>query len=115
MEAGFDDFLAKPVRFERVCESLARLLHVQFEYAKSPAETKANGASGSAAALVLPEALRSELKAAAAINNLTALNQRLDELEKLGPEASQLADHLRGLMRRFDMQGFTKTLEEFGA
>ena len=115
MEAGFDDFLAKPVRFERVCEALACLLHVQFEYAQPLAATMAKDTPGSAVTFGLPETLRSELKAAAAVNNLTALNQRLDELEKLGPKANQLADQLRGLVRRFDLRGFTKMLEEFGA
>jgi hypothetical protein len=30
LAAGFDDFIAKPFRFERICECLARLLRVEF-------------------------------------------------------------------------------------
>jgi len=107
-EAGFDDFIAKPFRFERICECLTRLLRVEFA-----AEPTASDSDGSASLTdrVVPEPLRTRLLEAAASCNLTALNQGLDELAGVGGEGRRLADELRCWVRRYDLEQVRKVLE----
>jgi signal transduction histidine kinase/DNA-binding response OmpR family regulator len=98
LAAGFDDFIAKPFRFERICECLTRLLNVAFE--EGPC---AEGKSEVTSTATLPSDLRTKLREAAALYNLTAVNLCLNELEKLGPDQRQLSEHLRSSVRGCDL------------
>jgi CheY-like chemotaxis protein len=104
LEAGFDEFIAKPFRFERICECLTRLLHAEFEEAAPaiPPQTE----------LPVPELLRAQLLEAVSSYNLTALNELVAALAEVGPEERRTADHLRELIRRFDLAQVRKALEK---
>ena len=100
-EVGFDDFVSKPFSPEQIYTCLATLLGVEYEYAEpvAPAEEPILDLEG----ISLPEDLLQRLKQAAEVSSVTELEQTLDEMKKLGPEAGRLAAHLRGLSQDFKM------------
>jgi CheY-like chemotaxis protein len=109
-DAGFDDFISKPFRFERVCECLANLLEVEFERGEpKAAETESQEIP---ADVSLPEELLSRLKNAAELHKVTELKTHLNEMEELGSEGKQLAQRLRELIRNYDLEAVLKILSE---
>jgi hypothetical protein len=48
----------------------------------------------------------------AELHSATALKSALQELRQLGPEARQLAEHIRHLMRGYDMDGVQRLLAQ---
>ena len=109
-DLGFDDFVAKPFRSEQIYACLATLLGVEYEYAEpvAAAEEPILDLEG----ISLPEGLLQRLKQAAEVSSVTELEQTLDEVEKLGPEAGRLAARLRGLSQDFKMDEILDTLEK---
>ena len=108
-DAGFDDFIGKPFRFERVCECLATLLDVEFERGESEeAETQPEEVPD----VSLPEELLLRLKKSAELYKVTELESHLHEVEELGPTGHRLAERLRGLIRNYDMEAILKILSE---
>ncbi|MFQ6043172.1 MAG: two-component regulator propeller domain-containing protein, partial [Candidatus Poribacteria bacterium] len=103
-DAGFDDFISKPFRFEKVCECLATHLGVEFERGESE-ETKTQPA-------VAPEALLERLKTAAEFHRVTKLERALNELDALGTEEHRLAERLREMIRNYDIEGVLDALSE---
>jgi signal transduction histidine kinase/CheY-like chemotaxis protein len=101
-QAGCVDFIAKPIRAERVYECLRVHLGVEFEYADQlPAKEKFTG--WNAGQLQLPDELYARMATAAELHSTTVLKTCLTELRQLGPGAEQLAEHIRHLMRSYDM------------
>jgi len=110
LEAGFDDFVPKPFRLDRLCEGLARLPHVRFEY-----ETAASRESTAPEGLLpaefrLPRALCAQLQQAAKLYRTTELKQRIAEVEALGQVAAPLAARLAVLNRAGKMQAILELL-----
>jgi CheY-like chemotaxis protein len=108
-DAGFDDFIGKPFRFERICECLATLLEVEFdrgEPKESETETK------EALDVSLPEELLLRLKRSAELHKVTELRAHLNEVGELGSEGQQLAQRLSELIRNHDMEAVLKILSE---
>jgi DNA-binding response OmpR family regulator len=108
LEAGFDGFIAKPFRFEQICECLENLLAVEYETDKveetQPTEEVLD--------VSLPEELLMRLKSSAELHRVTELESHLPELEELGAEGSRLAERLRGLIRNYDMKAILNILSE---
>ena len=50
---------------------------------------------------------------AAELHSLTALKSALQELAELGPDALTLTEHLRHMMRSYDMEAIQRTVSEF--
>ncbi|MBI2505732.1 MAG: response regulator [Candidatus Latescibacteria bacterium] len=109
LEAGFDAFLDKPFRFEKVYSCLARLLGVQYEYEPESEEEVATEAPDWSS-IAVPTALHRRLQEAAELYSVTELEEELQELEQLGADQRQLAAHLRGLKQRQDMEGILTLL-----
>ncbi|MCC7261717.1 MAG: response regulator [Candidatus Latescibacteria bacterium] len=105
LKAGFDDFIAKPVREEAVYECLARLLQVQFEY--EAREDAALDFSG----LRLPAELLARLRQAAEAGEVTELEEYLDEVGQRGEAGQLLAERLRILSRNIDLKAILDLLE----
>jgi CheY-like chemotaxis protein len=98
LEAGFDDFFAKPFRWERVCGCLEELLGVEFERRDDP------GPDDSALpALALPEAVAAALLAATEVNSVTGIRTGLDAIAAMGPDGERVAERLREWMDRYEM------------
>jgi len=108
-DAGFDDFISKPFRFERVCECLATLLDVEFERGESK---KVEAPAKEISAVSLPEELLSRLRSSAELHKVTELKAHLNEVEELGSEEQQLAQRLHQLIRNYDLESVLKILSE---
>jgi len=110
-QCGFDDFIAKPFRVDRICRCLRELLQARFE------EAAAAPAAGESTVLVLasvylPPDLLKRLRTAAREASATQLKKCVASLEQLGPEPARLAAELRPLIREFDMEQIVDILKE---
>ncbi|NKB71190.1 MAG: response regulator [Candidatus Latescibacteria bacterium] len=105
--AGFDDFIAKPFRIERLCSCLQQLLQVEFVYR----DTSSAPAPESWEDLTLPADLLAALQRAVQLKNITTIEHHLKEMEQLGDAPGRLATHLRTLKQRFDMESILSTLK----
>lgn len=107
--AGCVDFIAKPIRAERVYECLRVHLGAEFEYA-DPAPGAEKLGEWAAGQLPLPDELYARLATAAELHSTTVLKSCLIELRQLGPDAEQLAEHIRHRMRSYDMDGILRLI-----
>ena len=103
LAAGCTDFIVKPFEAEQIYRCLEHQLGVTFERADLPGEAVKPGAC--LERIDLPEELCARLMVAAELHSTTALKAGLQELRQLGPEAGQLANQIRQLMRSYDMDG----------
>jgi DNA-binding response OmpR family regulator len=111
-EAGFDDFIAKPYRFETVCKRIEKHLGGRFEReAAEPAVADRRRSAPDLSAIRLPEALRRRLLSAARINAFTEIEAVLAELKDMGGREQELAEHLLGLLQRYDSRAIADTVE----
>ena len=108
MEEGFDGFIDKPVRGERVYACLAELLGVEYTYA--PPETGGNEAEIDT--LRLSRDLHEGLEAAVKMHSITHLNQLIEALEEQGTDGQRLATRLRDLAQQYNMRAIESLLNE---
>jgi len=113
MAAGCVDFIAKPFECEQLYECLERHLGVKFERAERVVDDF--NLNTSPEQVTLPEDLCARLMVAAELHSTTTLKAGLQELRQLGPEAERLADHIRLLMRSYDMDGIQRLLAQVTA
>ncbi len=109
LQAGFDDFVAKPFRLEEIAASLAHLLGVEFEYANE--ETSA-AETVDWSQVALDEKLVMRMQEAAELFSVMDIEACLREMEQLGGRQQQLADHLRHLRQQHDMRSILAILKE---
>ncbi len=109
LAAGCVDFLAKPIRCERLYECLRIHLGAVFEMAPSPPRTE-ELAPAETLHVTLSDELCARLNLAAELHSTTALKACLHELRQLGPEAQTLAEHIRHRMRSYDMDGILRLM-----
>lgn len=107
--AGCADYLVKPIRCELVYDCLQRHLNVAFEYVE-PGRLDDDTVVAQPRFVDLPDDLCARLSVAAELHSTTALKGCLHDLRQLGPEAAQLADRIRQLMRGYDMDGILHLL-----
>ena len=110
LDAGFDAFIGKPFRFEELCQSLAELLAVEFEYNEEASVQDASMEPTDWSAVELSAELLDQLGKAAELYQLTELERCLREVEQQG--AGTLAAHLRALRQRHDMDGILTILKQ---
>jgi signal transduction histidine kinase/DNA-binding NarL/FixJ family response regulator len=108
LEAGFDDFIEKPIRLADLYESLSKMTGVRYRYALAslPKDTNDTGWDG----VVLTEPLYNALTRAMESHNITALYETIDELAALGERERNLADKLREISRGYDMRVMLEVL-----
>lgn len=110
LQAGCDDFVAKPFRAERIYSCLKDLLGVEFVY-KDEAVTDA-GDSIDLLQLTLPEDLAARLTMAAELHSATVLKGCLVEMDLLGPHGQRLAQHLRTFLSSYDMKTIQRIIAQ---
>lgn len=110
LEIGFDAFIPKPFRVEKICQCLAQLLRVEYESAEPMSTADDERLPLELSELVLPETLFSRLKAAAELYSITELERYIDEVSQLGSDGRLLAENLRRLMKRYDMDAIIQML-----
>ena len=116
LDDGFDDFVAKPFRVARIAACLTHLLLVDFEY-ETPPKASVIPKAGSRAEsprVLLPESLRSRLRAAAKSYRIVELKRCLAEVEQLGAEGRRLAEALAVLNEKGNMERILEMLDRLG-
>jgi CheY-like chemotaxis protein len=108
-QAGCVDFITKPIRAEQLYQCLRIHLGVEFEYADQMPEAK-TPLIWDAGQVQLPDELYVRLTTAAELHSTTVLKSCLIELRQLDPGAEQLAEHIRHLMRSYDMDGILRLI-----
>ena len=104
LTAGFDDVLAKPIRFERLleCVGLRKKEALQQENDGHPASEPLDFFEEVSA---IPCELRRRLVAAAELYSVTELRQCLDDIVMTSPTFGNIVTHLRRFVRNCDMRG----------
>jgi PAS domain S-box-containing protein len=104
LESGFDAFMPKPFRIERINECLAELLGVTF-VAEEVAEVVPDPSS-----IELPPELLDQLRDAAESYQVTKLRQLFEQLERGGSAQAAFAERLRASAARYDMSSLLEQL-----
>ncbi|MBI2380354.1 MAG: response regulator [Gammaproteobacteria bacterium] len=107
LQQGFDDFVAKPLLVDDIRRCLS--LHLGLSFPELQVDTDLAQAPTAPA---IPAALRRKLLDAVAISWLSGIKAGLQELDRLGPEARPLSERLQGLLRRYDLDGLRRELED---
>ncbi len=105
LEAGFHDFVPKPVDSQKVYECLAHLLQVEYEYDQEFPSIDFRQVS-------IPEELLLRLRRSADLGELGALRELIDQLSQIDEYGHLLAEQLLELSRNFDMEGILEILGE---
>jgi CheY-like chemotaxis protein len=110
LQAGCDDFVAKPFRCEQIFSCLQTLLGAKFvlRNAKAPDSSP----TVDLRSIVLPEDLALRLMMAAELHSTTVMKNCLREVEQLGAAGERLASHLREFMASYDMQSIQKLIAQ---
>jgi CheY-like chemotaxis protein len=110
---GFDGFIDKPLRAEKVYASLAQHLDARFAFETRPQEESPE--QGGWDGLCLPPEVHQRLSEALRIQSITDLYRRIDDLAErpeLGARGRHLAAHLRDLSRQYDLAAIERVLED---
>jgi signal transduction histidine kinase/CheY-like chemotaxis protein len=113
LDAGFDDFLAKPLRMPRLQACLESLLGIALDYAEEradPAEVEAEPLRPGD----IPVDVHSRLLAALHAHSVSDLRVELDGLHARGAGGRRAAEALQPLLLRFDLAGMRRLLDEAG-
>lgn len=98
--------LVKPFRAEDLCTCLRSVPGVRFEDAPAGEEPAPPDLDD----IVLPGDLCTRMTVAAELHSTTVLKACLEELRQLGGPAVPLADHLRRLLRAYDLVAISRLL-----
>lgn len=112
LQGGFEDFIDKPFRFERICSCLAELLGVEYTYEEDGKEEAVEIESVDWSRIPLPEDLHTRLQEAAKLYSVTELESYFDEMATLGEMPGKLAEHFRELRRKYDIESILSILRE---
>ncbi|MBE2215980.1 MAG: CHASE domain-containing protein [Opitutaceae bacterium] len=106
------DLLQKPFRVEDLCACLRRVPGVTFVGApeQGPGDTPAPAFHD----LRIPAELRDRLIAAAELHNTTVLKECLRELRQTDSTAAAFCDHLRQLLRTYDVDAIAAAVRGIG-
>jgi signal transduction histidine kinase/CheY-like chemotaxis protein len=114
LNIGCHDYISKPFQEEEIFICLKNLLQVNYIYesseneaSKISAEKKLNLSS-----LNMPENLLIPLIENAELYNITGFEKALINLVNAGKEYDPLANHLRDLAQKYDMEEIVKVLNE---
>jgi signal transduction histidine kinase/CheY-like chemotaxis protein len=106
LQSDGSGLLVKPFRAEDLCTCLQRMPGVRFDdAAPEPGPLPLDLDD-----IVLPEDLRTRMSVAAELHSTTVLKACLEELRQLGGPAVPLADHLRHLLRAYDLTAIARLL-----
>ncbi len=100
-EAGFDDFVAKPVTLERLVEILDTYLAIEWMY--KPDEPPPQAETASQPFVLPPKGELEMLFEAAKIGNILEIHSQLDWLKELDPAFAPFTQKMKALAQNFEM------------
>lgn len=110
LKAGYDDFVSKPVKMERLFDALATFLNLEWVYRSESQAVDTSESSG----LVLPD--RAELEALYELGrrgNLLAIEARLKQLASQDQRYQPFVDQITRLTRAFEEKRVRTLLQEY--
>lgn len=108
LDAGFDDFIAKPIKKARLCECIAQLTDATLQ----PAQSNPGDVECDLGDMFISETDRHALLDAARMHNITLLHRAVDELEERdGASAQKLCAKMRALIESIRIDELTTLLE----
>ena len=107
LDAGFDEFVAKPVNEEQIYAVMAEWLGVEYEYGAVAAEEALD-----LTAVVLPQDLVRRLREAAEWGKVREFEYLLEEVRQVDGLGEPVAAQLQEMSRGFDMDGVVAVLDE---
>jgi len=111
LQAGCDEFVAKPFRAERIYGCLQHLLGIEFEY-QAHESGEAPEDALDLGRIALPDELLVRLVMAAELHSATVLKNCLREVEETGSAGRRLAAHLREFLASYDMATIQKIVAQ---
>jgi CheY-like chemotaxis protein len=111
LAAGFDDFIAKPFRMERINDCLVGTLGVRFEAESASSDLRQRASAGDLDRLAVPKVLISQIREAAELYQTTRLRAALGRLEGCGRGEQALAEYLRDRAAAYDMPAVLETVK----
>jgi signal transduction histidine kinase/DNA-binding NarL/FixJ family response regulator len=110
---GFHEYISKPFREEAVFNSLNELLDVEFIYEgdEIPENEFPKLDEQELAQTSIPKDLHDRLVKYSKLNNITGLENTLDELGRNGETAEPLVKHLEYLVKNYEMEAIIKVME----
>jgi CheY-like chemotaxis protein len=115
LSSGFDAFMPKPFRVERINDCLAQLLHVSFVAEGDEPEPAAWPAGVDVGELDVPEPLLARIREAAESYQVTRLRHALEQLERCGDPQRAFAARLRASAVQYDMAGVLELVQRVAA
>ncbi len=112
LQAGFDDFLAKPFLFEKVCERIKRHLAVEFTEREPAAATDEKIENFETSHCPIPADLHHRLLRAAQTNALSEIETGIAELRQLDAASGLLAERIAKLAAHYDTEGIVAELRK---
>ena len=112
LQAGFDDFLAKPFLFDKVCERIKRHLAVEFTDREPAPAVDENTEDFDASQCRIPADLQRRLLRAAETNALSEIEAGIAELRLLDDASGLLAERIAKLAANYDTEGIAAELRK---
>ena len=112
LQAGFDDFLAKPFLFDKICERIKRHLAVEFTEPEPVAAAADKPGNFDASQCRIPADLQRRLLRAAETNALSEIEAGVRELRQLDDASALLAERIATLAANYDTQGIAAEIRK---
>jgi PAS domain S-box-containing protein len=113
LSKGFHEFISKPFSAEQIYDSLSELLDLEFTYDDDEVfqEEPPSIEEWDLTQLSISEDLYTKLMESAEMYNITGFEKYLAELVQTNGVPEQFVEHLRQLLRKYDMDEIIKVLE----
>ena len=113
LSKGFQEFISKPFRQEEIYDSLSKLLGAEFVYEDEEIDQEESSLIEELdlTQISIPEDLYNKIMKSAKLYSITALERNLEELGQNSEVPEKLVEHLKQLVRNYDMDEILKVLE----
>ncbi len=112
LEAGCNDFLTKPFRVEKLVNSLAKLLPVEFTFSEDDTMEPKEIRPLDISKIQIPDEILTPLKDAVELCSVTQIEKLLMDVESIDEECSKMADEFRALLSNYNVEGMIELLNQ---
>jgi CheY-like chemotaxis protein len=112
LEAGCDDFLTKPFRVEKLVNTIAKLLPVEFIYSENKTSEANEKLPLDISKIKIPHELLNSLNDAVGLCSVTQIEELLIEVGNIDEEYSRLVDKFKELLGLYDVDGMVELLRQ---